>query len=330
MKFSPLGRTGMKVSRLCVGTWNFGKYTDEKEAFLILEAALDAGINFIDTSNAYPDVGLRGKSEEIIGRWFAQGGGRRESVVLATKVYSFTENPHDGPNDGHGLSIYKIRRHIEQSLKRLNSEHVELYQMHHVDRDVSWEELWDAFESLFYQGKIDYAGACNFAAMDLMEAQAKAKERHFLGLSSAQDHYNLLCRLPELELVPTARHLGIGLLPYSPLAGGKLAGKINRKENEKSRRQDSVAIGTADKNLPEQMNMFSALCRELGEEEADVAVAWLLANPAVTAPVIGPRTAGQLKSALRAVEIDLDDTVMEKLDKIFPGPGGPAPEAYAW
>lgn len=318
----------MKVSRLCVGTWNFGKYTDEKEAFLILEAARNAGINFIDTSNAYPDVGLRGKSEEIIGKWFAQGGGRRESTILATKVYSFTENPHDGPNDGHGLSTYKIRRHIEHSLRRLNSEHVELYQMHHVDRDVTWEELWDAFESLFYQGKIDYVGASNFAAMDLMEAQVKASERNFLGLVATQDHYNLLCRLPELELAPTAKRLGIGLLPYSPLAGGKLAGRPSK--NEKSRRGDSVAIGTADGNLAEQMSRFSKLCQELGEKESDVALAWLLKNPAVTAPVLGPRTADQLKSALRAVEIDLDEAVMDMLDEIFPGPGGPAPEAYAW
>ena len=330
MKFSPLGRTGMKVSKLCVGTWNFGTYTDEKESFRILDTAMDAGINFIDTANAYPDVGLRGKSEEIIGRWFAQGGGRRESMVLATKVFSFTENPHDGPNDGHGLSIYKIRRHIDHSLRRLQTNHVELYQMHHVDPDVTWEELWDAFESIFYQGKIDYVGACNFAGMHYMEAQAKAKERHFLGLVSAQEVYNLFCRLPELEVIPTCKRLGMGVLPYSPLAGGKLAGKIKAAGNEKSRRLDAEGNKTVDETLEEQLRMFSELCNELGETEADVALAWLLANPAVTAPIIGPRTEGQLKAALRAVEIELDAAAMERLDRIFPGPGGAAPEAYAW
>ena len=330
MKFTSLGRTGMKISKLCVGTWNFGTYTDEKEAFRILDTAMDAGINFIDTANAYPDVGLRGKSEEIIGRWFAQGSGRRESTILATKVFSFTENPHDGPNDGHGLSTYKIRRHIEQSLRRLNTEHVELYQMHHVDRDVTWDELWDAFESLFYQGKIDYVGACNFAGMHLMEAQEKAKERHFLGLVSAQEQYNLLCRLPELEAIPTAAKLGIGLLPYSPLSGGKLAGEIKSEMKGKSRRMDAEEKERASEKIQDQLKMFTAFCCEIGEKEVDVSLAWLLANPAVSAPVIGPRTAGQLESTLKAIEIELNTDMMKKLDLIFPGPGGSAPEAYAW
>jgi aryl-alcohol dehydrogenase-like predicted oxidoreductase len=330
MQYKVLGRTGMKVSRLCLGTWNFGTYTDEKEAFRIMDAAIDAGINYFDTANAYPDVELRGLSEEIIGRWFAQGSGRREKTVLATKVFSFTEDVNDGPNDGHGLSTYKIRRHAEASLRRLKTDHLELYQMHHVDKAVTWDELWDAFESLFSQGKIDYVGSCNFAGLHLMQAQVAAKERKFLGLVSEQHKYNLLCRLPELEVITAAEYLGIGLLPYSPLAEGRLAGKSMMSPDGKSRRKKIDTANEKGKKLQEQLDAFSDLCGDIGESEANVALAWLLANPAVTAPVTGPRTVEQLESMLRAVEIKLDGSTLSRLDEIFPGPGGPAPEAYAW
>lgn len=330
MEFCTLGRTGMKVSKLCVGTWNFGTYTDEKEAFGIMDEALDAGINFIDTANAYPAVGHRGKSEEIIGRWFALGNGRRERTVLATKVFSYTENEYDGPNEGHGLSTYKIRRHLEASLRRLNTEHIELYQMHHVWREATWEELWDVFESIFLQGKTDYIGSCNFAGLHLMQAQYAAKERHFLGLASEQHQYNLLCRLPELEVIPAAQYLGIGFLPYSPLAGGKLAGRAMMSGDGKSRRQDIKGTPEQVEKFRKQTEEFANLCNEIGESEANVALAWLLSNPAVTSVVTGPRTVGQLKGMLRAVEIKLDGAALARLDEVFPGPGGPAPEAYAW
>ncbi len=329
MKYSRLGRTGMKVSRLCLGTMNFGPYTEEKDAFRIMDAAIDAGINFFDTANEYGGIGHRGRSEEIIGSWFAQGNGRREKTVLATKVFSFTENVNDGPNEGHGLSTYKIRRHLEASLRRLKTDHIELYQMHHVYRDATWDELWDVFESLFYQGKIDYTGSSNFGALHLMQAQDEAKKRHFLGLVSEQHKYNLLCRLPELEVIPAAEYLGIGILPYSPLEGGALAGKM-QSGNDKSRRNDMRGNPEQAKKLNGQLEAFSKLCRELGESEPNVAFAWLLSNPAVSAVVTGPRTAGQLESLLRAVEIKLDGSVLSRIDEIFPGPGGPAPEAYAW
>lgn len=330
MQYSTMGRTGMLVSKICVGTWNFGTYTDEGEAFRIMDMALDAGINFIDTANAYPAVGHRGKSEEIIGRWFAQGNGRREKTVLATKVFSFTEDANDGPNEGHGLSTYKIRRHIEASLRRLNTEHVELYQMHHVWREATWDELWDAFENLFRQGKIDYVGACNFAGLHLMQAQQAAKERHFLGLVSEQDQYNLLCRLPELEVIPAAQYLGIGFLPYSPLSGGKLAGPSMMSADGRSRRADMKGTPEQLEKFRKQMEKYSALCTDIGENEAHVALAWLLSNPAVTSLITGPRTAQQLEDMLEAVEMELDGAVLSRLDEIFPGPGGPAPEAYAW
>lgn len=330
MKFKTLGRTGMKVSRLCLGTWNFGTYTDEKEAFRIMDAAIDSGINYFDTANAYPAVGFRGLSEKIIGNWFALGDGRREKTVLATKVFSFTEDINDGPNDGHGLSTYKIRRHIDASLKRLRTDHIELYQMHHVAPEVTWDELWDVFQSLFYQGKLDYVGSCNFAGLHLMQAHMAAKERKFLGLVSEQHKYNLLCRLPELELIPTAEYLGMAVLPYSPLAEGLLAGRKLLSSDGKSRRLDARDLGEKGKALQLQIDAYSKLCAELGESEANVAVAWLLSNPVVTAPIIGPRTVEQLEDLLRAVEIELDESVLKRLDEIFPGPGGRAPEAYAW
>ena len=330
MKFKPLGRTGMKVSRLCVGSWNFGTYTEKKDAFRIMDVAADAGINYIDTANAYPDVGMRGVSEQIIGEWFATGGGRREKTVLATKVFSWSEDPNDGPNDGHGLSIYKIRRHIHASLRRLQTDHVELYQMHHVDPEVTWDELWDAFQALFYQGKIDYVGACNFAGMHLMQAHMAAKDKRILGLVSEQDKYNLLCRMPELELIPTAEHLGIGVLPYSPLAEGRLAGSARKGSDGKTRRRPIDTSTEAGRKLQAQVDAYAALCAELGESEANVALAWLLANPAVTSVITGPRTVEQLEDMLRAVEIELDESSLRRLDEIFPGPGGRAPEAYAW
>lgn len=326
MEYTRLGRSGLKVSRLCLGTVNFGTVTDESEAFRIMDAALDAGINFFDTANHYPDFVNCGRTEEFIGRWFAQGGGRREKVVLATKVSQPMCDPLDGPNDEPGLSKYIIRRHVEGSLRRLQTDHIELYQMHHVDRDALWEEIWEAFEVLVSQGKIGYVGSSNFPGWCLALAQAAAKERHFMGLVSEQHKYNLLCRLPELEVLPAARALGIGVLAYSPMAGGLLGGKaLNPEAGSRSAQSQSAVDAHRDKLVA-----FAELCKELGEGEATVALAWILASPALTSVVIGPRTCEQVGSALRAAELKLDDSTMAKLNDIFPGPGGAAPEAYAW
>lgn len=327
MEYTYLGRTGLKVSRLCLGTMNFGPYTSEQDAYDIMDRALDAGINFFDTANIYGGSGNRGQTEEIIGRWFAQGGGRREKVVLATKVYGDMEDETDGPNQKGGLSAYKIRRHLDHSLKRLQTDHVELYQMHHIERHAPWEEIWGVFESLVNQGKTYYIGASNFAGYHLALAQAEAEKLHFLGLVSEQHKYNLLCRLPELEVLPAAEDLGIGVIPWSPLGGGLLSGKI--LDPEPGSRSEQRAANLSEKERS-QLEAYSKLCEELGESEPNVALAWLLANPAVTAPIIGPRTMDQLEQALKAIEIDLSDDVMDELDRIFPGPGGRAPEAYAW
>ncbi|UOQ84674.1 aldo/keto reductase [Gracilibacillus salinarum] len=325
MKYTNLGRTGMKVSKLCLGTMNFGPATEEKEAHKIMDAALDAGINFFDTANVYGGKGHHGWTEEIIGRWFAQGGNRREKVVLATKVYNHMGDENDGPNEGRFLSAYKVRRHLEGSLKRLQTDHIELYQMHHIDRNVSWEELWEVFQAEVQKGTIDYVGSSNFAGWDLIKAQAAAKERHFLGIVSEQHKYSLLCRLPELEVLPAAKDQGIGVIAWSPLDGGLLGGNaLNPAQGSRS-----AALTERVEKHRSQLEAFSDLCKDLGEHEADVALAWVLHNPALDAPIIGPRTLDQFEKSLRAVEIELDQATLDRLDEIFPGYGA-APNSYAW
>lgn len=326
MEFSQLGRSGLKVSKLCLGTMNFGVDTDEKESFRIMDAALDAGINFFDTANVYGWGKNAGRTEEIIGRWFAQGGGRREKVVLATKFYGSMSDENDGPNGEGGLSAYKLRRHLEGSLKRLQTDHIELYQMHHVDRSVSWEELWEAFSVAQYQGKIGYVGSSNFAGRDLVKAQYEAKASRKLGLVSEQHKYSLLCRLPELEVLPAAEELGIGVIAWSPLDGGLLSGHALKPIEGSKRANNPERV----KKHYDQLVAFEALCREIGESEANVALAWTLVQPSMTAPIIGPRTLEQLEGALRVVDIALDEETLKRLDEIFPGPGGSAPKAYAW
>ena len=329
MEYAFLGRSGLKVSRLCLGTMNFGWFTPEKEAFRIMDAALEAGINLFDTANSYGGTKeKRGSTEELIGRWFAQGEARRERVVLATKVYGSMLDSHDGPNAPAGLSAFKIRRHLEASLRRLRTDHIELYQMHHIDKRVTWDELWEAFAGLINQGRIVYVGSSNFAAWQLAQAQAAANSRHLLGLVSEQHMFNLLCRLPELEVLPAASALGVGLLTYSPLGGGVLAGKA-ADPSAVIRRTSGLNMQQAARH-GDQLASYSRFCKELGEEESSVALAWLLANTSVTAPIVGPRTFDQFERSLRAFDVKLDESAMKRLDEIFPGPGGAAPEAYAW
>nr|WP_255570276.1 aldo/keto reductase [Cohnella sp. CFH 77786] len=315
----------MRVSRLCLGTMNFGVDTEEREAFRILDAALESGINFIDTANGYGGE-RSGLTEEILGRWFRQGGGRRERTVLATKVYGHMHDPLDGPNREAGLSAYKIRRHLDGSLRRLGTDHVELYIMHHIDRSVGWDELWEAFDKAGQQGKIGYVGSSNFAGWDLAAAQGEAKARGMLGIVAEQHKYNLLCRLPELEVLPAAQGLGIGITVWAPLDAGLLGGNALRPDVGLRSVQQRDRI----EKVRGQLVAYSKLCAELGEREDTVALAWLLHRPAVTSPILGPRTLEQFERCLRAVEVKLGDDVLAKLDEIFPGPGGEAPRAYAW
>ena len=323
MKYTHLGRTGLKVSRLCLGTMNFGPQTSEEDSFTIMDRALELGINFYDTANVYGWKKGEGVTEQIIGRWLAQGGGRREKIVLATKVYN---EMGDGPND-RGLSAYHIRSACEDSLRRLQTDHIDLYQMHHIQRETPWEEIWQAMEQLVREGKVLYVGSSNFAGWHIARAQGEAKARDFMGLVSEQSLYNLNARSIELEVIPAVREYGLGLIPWSPLGGGLLGGAL--KKASKGRRS-SERIQKAVEEHREQLEAYEALCDELGEAPANVALAWLLQNPAVTAPIIGPRTLEQLDGTLRALEIELSEETLDRLDEIWPGPGGEAPEAYAW
>ncbi|MBI5498455.1 MAG: aldo/keto reductase [Deltaproteobacteria bacterium] len=324
MQYTQLGRTGLKVSRLCLGTMNFGPNTTEDDAVAIMDQALELGINFWDTANVYGWKSGEGVTEQILGRFFARGGGRRDKVVLATKVYG---NMGEWPNQAR-LSALHIRRACEHSLKRLQTDHIDLYQMHHVDRHAPWDEIWQAFEVLVTQGKVLYVGSSNFAGWQIAHAQMEARARHFLGLVSEQSLYNLTERTLELEVIPACRQFGLGLIPWSPLASGVLGGKLKAQETL-SRRQEEWGQKVYHRNQ-EAADRYEVFCKELGHPPADVALGWLLHNMAVTAPIIGPRTVAQLEASVRALDLKLDETALKKLDEIWPGPGGEAPEAYAW
>lgn len=323
MQYTSLGRTGLQVSRLCLGTMNFGPLTSEQDSHAIMDKALELGLNFFDTANVYGWRRGEGLTEQIIGRWIAQGGGRREKIVLATKVYG---DMGDWPNT-RGLSARHIKRACEESLQRLQTDCIDLYQMHHVAREVPWDEIWQAMEQLVREGKILYVGSSNFAGWDIATACQTAARRRFLGPVSEQSKYSLACRTVELEVLPACRHYGLGVIPWSPLDGGILGGAL--KKIKEGRRAQPHVKERIPKLLP-QLKKYEGLCREMGESPADVGLAWLLANPAVTAPIIGPRTMDQLAGSLRALELKLKTDVKEKLDAIWPGPGGEAPKAYAW
>ena len=323
MRYTHLGRTGLRVSRLCLGTMNFGPETDEPTSFAIMDAAIADGINFFDSANVYGRSKGRGATEEIVGRWFAQGGGRREKVVLATKLYG---DMGDWPNEGR-LSALNIRRACDASLRRLQTDYIDLYQMHHIDRRATWDEVWEAFEVLRTQGKILYVGSSNFAGWHIARAQEAAGRRNFLGLVSEQSIYNLIVRNVEAEVLPAAEAYGLGVIPWSPLQGGLLGGVV-RKERDGSRRYAGRAAETIESRRS-QLEAYEDLCTELGEEPGTVGLAWLLSRPAVTAPIVGPRTPEHLTSALRAVEVDLDEKTLARLDELFPG-HKTAPEDYAW
>jgi aryl-alcohol dehydrogenase-like predicted oxidoreductase len=323
MEYTQLGRTGLKVSRLCLGTMNFGPRTTEEDALAIMDKALDLGINFFDTANVYGRKLGEGVTEQIIGRWFAQGGGRREKIVLATKVYGRMGH---WPNQSR-LSALSIRQAVEGSLKRLQTDHIDLYQMHHIDRNTPWEEIWQAMEVLVMQGKILYVGSSNFAGWHIAQANEIAKSRHFLGLVSEQCLYNLKARTAEMDVIPACREYRMGVIPWSPLASGLLAGSSGKEEAGRRGEED---VTKEMEKYAGQLGQYEEFCKQIRERPADVALAWLLANPVVTAPIIGPRTMEQLTDSMRVLEIKFSSEQMESLDKIWPGPGGESPEAFAW
>lgn len=330
MEYTRLGKNGLQVSPICLGTMNFGWVTEEKESFEIMDAALDKGINFFDTADVYGRWSTHsGACEELIGRWLEQGG-RRDAIFLATKVYNPTdrEGLRAEPNrDTRCYSAPKIIRHCEDSLRRLKTDCIDLYQLHHIDRECPMDEMWDAMQTLQQQGKIIYVGSSNFAGWDIATANMAAQNRNHKGLVSEQSVYNLDNRMVELEVIPACSHFGLGLIPWSPLAGGLLSGALAK---EKDGRRGSEEFQKNLEGKRDKLEKWEALCADLGEDPATVAIAWLLHNPVVTAPIIGPRTMDQLDGNLKALDVKFSDEVLEKIDAIWPGPGGSAPEAYAW
>jgi aryl-alcohol dehydrogenase-like predicted oxidoreductase len=335
MEYTHLGRTGLSVSRLCLGTMNFGPQTSESDSHQIMDTAHSVGINFFDTANVYGRQVSVGKTEEIIGNWFAQGGGRRERTVLATKLYG--DMPYEGepehepgttgwPNSGK-LSALNIRRAIDASLQRLQTDHIDLIQFHHVDRETPWDEVWQACEVAVQQGKILYVGSSNHSGWHIAQAQAAAEKRNFLGLVSEQSFYNLVVRDIEREVLPAAQYYGLGVIPWSPLNGGLLGGVL-KKESTGVRRYEGRAKEALESHR-DALTEYENLADDLGVEPGDLGLAWLLHQPGVTGPIIGPRTADQLDSAIRAVDLKLEQSTLDRLDQIFPG-YKTAPEDYAW
>jgi len=327
VKYTPLGRTGLQVSRLCLGTMNFGPHVSEAESHAIMDKALELGINFIDTADIYGQKKGKGFSEQVVGNWLVQGNRRREKIILATKVYTdMTVEPGDLTMQT-GLRAVKIRRACDDSLRRLKTDYIDLYQMHHIARETPWDEIWQAMELLVQQGKIIYVGSSNFGGWHIAQACETAGRRNFHGLVCEQSKYSLATRTIELEVIPACKAYGLGLIPWSPLESGLLGGPAQKLDQG---RRGSEDVQKRRERRRSQFETWEILCRELGENPANVALAWLLANPVVTAPIIGPRTMDQLTSSLRCLDITLSDTTMQHLNEIWPGPGGEAPEAYAW
>ncbi len=336
MQYTKLGKSGMTVSKVCLGTMHFGGPTSEEEAFKIMDKALEMGINFFDTANVYGGKSGKGKSEEIIGKWFQSRSGSRDQVVLATKVYHSMVAQDRIPNEDQGISSYKVHKHLNDSLRRLQTDHIDLYQVHHIDREVTPEEFWGTFERVINNGKVLYMGSSNFPGWGLAKFQLHALQRGTLGFVSEQTMYSLLCRAPELEVLPAAEDFGIGVIPYMPLAGGLLTGKKKSAAGSRTASvEDEYGIYLGDTN--EQMKAFSTLCQELDEKEHVVAIGWTLAHSAVDSPIVGVRTTQHLEGLDRATELELDAEALAKLDEIFGinkgrplRTGKPSPEAYAW
>ncbi|MDX3385142.1 aldo/keto reductase [Streptomyces niveiscabiei] len=330
MKYTQLGRTGLKVSRLVLGTMNFGPQTDEADSHAIMDAALDAGINFFDTANVYGWGENKGHTEEIIGNWFAAGGAaRRDKVVLATKVYGNMAADGDAWPNHDKLSAVNIRRAVDASLKRLQTDHIDLYQFHHIDRLTPFEEIWQAVDVLIQQGKILYAGSSNFPGYKIAQANELAARRGSFGLVSEQCLYNLYERRAEMEVIPAAQEYGVGVIPWSPLHGGLLGGILKKEVQGGRRASGRAADSIADASVRAKIQAYEDLLDKHGADPGETALAWLLTRPGVTGPIVGPRTAEQLESAIRAVELELSEELLTGLDEVFPGPG-PSPEAFAW
>ncbi|MER5217495.1 aldo/keto reductase [Streptomyces sp. NPDC002838] len=324
--YTRLGRTGLRVSRVCLGTVNFGGRVEEPEARELMDHAVDSGINFVDTANMYGWREYRGYTEEVIGRWLSSRASLRDRVVLATKV----GNPMGEGLNEQGLSARHIVAACEASLRRLGTEWIDLYQMHHVDREAGWDEVWQAMELLVQQGKVRYVGSSNFAGWDLAAAQEAAKARHFLGVVSEQCCYNLAVRYPELELLPAARAYGVAVLPWSPLHGGLLSGVLRKTAEGRAVKSGQGRSAAVLEKMRRTIERYELLCADFRRDPAEVGLAWVMSRPGVTSTVIGPRTPGHVKDALHALTWPLSDEETARLEELFPpvGRGGTAPDAW--
>ena len=321
MEYRQLGKSALKISTLCLGTMNFGPRTSEEESFAIMDDAMEAGINFFDTANQYGGKLGVGATEVIVGKWLTQNPQHRERIVLATKVH---QPMSDDVND-RGLSARHIRMACEASLKRLNVDHIDLYQMHHVDRAAPAEEIWQAMDQLISQGKITYVGSSNFPGWKIAQMNEKAQVRHSLGLVSEQSLYNLVERSAELEVIPACKEYGLGVITWSPLSGGLLA--LN--DDDGTGRRQSKSIKSAAQSRSDQLSRYGDLCKSIGETPSALALAWLLNQSGVTSNIIGPGSRAQLASVLHVPTMQISQETLATIDEIFP-PIGTAPEAYAW
>jgi aryl-alcohol dehydrogenase-like predicted oxidoreductase len=333
MKYTQLGRTGLTVSRIVLGTMNFGPLTDEADSHTIMDAALDAGVNYFDTANVYgrsqDGSTSKGRTEEILGTWFAKGGDRRDKVVLATKVNANMADTTPAWPNHDKLSAVNIRRSVEASLKRLGTDYIDIYQFHHVDRNTPIEEIWQAIEVLIQQGKILYAGSSNFPGYKIAQANEAAWRRGKVGLVSEQCLYNLAERRAEMEVIPAAQEYGLGVIPWSPLQGGLLGGALRKEREHGGQAVGRTSPRLKDSAIRDQIQAYEDLLDKHGVDPGEAALAWLLTRPGVTGPIVGPRTMEQLESGLRAADLELSEELLAGLDEVFPGPG-PSPEAFAW
>lgn len=315
MEYRKLGRTGLKVSSLCLGSMQFGWTADEALSHRILSTAFEAGVNFIDTADVYSrwvEGNPGGVSESIIGRWIKKGSLPRDQLVVATKVRS---RVGEGPND-ESMSRYHIMHAVEASLRRLQTDHIDLYQVHWPDMDTPLDEALRAFDDLIRQGKVRYIGASNFKAAQLMESLWVSDRLNLARFDSLQPHYNLVHREEfEVELADVCRRFGVGVIPYSPLAGGFLSGKYSRDAQPDSARLRGVQRYFEDRNW-DLLDRMAAMAGERSASVSQLALAWMLADPLVTSPIIGPRTLEQLQDNLGALAVQLTKDERDSLSEL--------------
>ncbi len=311
MEYRNLGRAGVKVSPLCLGCMNFGGATEEKESIRIIHQALDAGINFLDTANVYNN----GRSEEVVGNAIRD---RRDKVVLATKVHG---RMGEGPND-RGNSRYHIMSQVEASLMRLQTDHIDLYQLHRPDPDTGMGEQLGVLTDLVRQGKVRYIGTSTFPSHLLCESLWISDVRQLEPFVCEQPPYSIFCRYIEREVLPFCERHGFGVIPWSPLAGGWLTGKYRKgrdlPEGCRAGRHDWDMESKEAERRFDAVEKLIPIAEERGCTLSQFALAWTLANPAVTAPIIGPRTSEHLEDNLGALDVDMSAEVLERVDEVVP------------